>query len=223
MGKTKISIIIVLIAILAIFNFGDYANTLLNFININLENVKAIKDQNPYLVEMFFFTIYVLATTISLPVATILGLLSGMIFDLMTAVILVSFASSIGATFAFLLSRYLLRDYVKERLSEQYEKINSGFIKRSGYYLFALRMCLIFPYFMINLVSGLTTIRTPVFYIVSQIGMLPGTIIIILLGSNIAHSITSNIGIGIEMILLLSILGILPLLSRYIFKQWLEE
>ncbi|MED5274584.1 MAG: VTT domain-containing protein [Pseudomonadota bacterium] len=223
MGKTKISIIIVLIAILAIFNFGDYANTLLNFININLENVKAIKDQNPYLVEIFFFTIYVLATTISLPVATILGLLSGMIFDLMTAVILVSFASSIGATFAFLLSRYLLRDYVKERLSEQYEKINSGFIKRSGYYLFALRMCLIFPYFMINLVSGLTTIRTPVFYIVSQIGMLPGTIIIILLGSNIAHSITSNIGIGIEMILLLSILGILPLLSRYIFKQWLEE
>tara|TARA_B100000029_G_scaffold284660_1_gene278501 strand:+ start:1230 stop:1901 length:672 start_codon:yes stop_codon:yes gene_type:complete len=223
MGKTKISIIIVLIAILAIFNFGDYANTLLNFININLENVKAIKDQNPYLVEIFFFTIYVLATTISLPVATILGLLSGMIFDLTTAVILVSFASSIGATFAFLLSRYLLRDYVKERLSEQYEKINSGFIKRSGYYLFALRMCLIFPYFMINLVSGLTTIRTPVFYIVSQIGMLPGTIIIILLGSNIAHSITSNIGIGIEMILLLSILGILPLLSRYIFKQWLEE
>ena len=223
MGKTKISIIIVLIAILAIFNFGDYANTLLNFININLENVKAIKDQNPYLVEMFFFTIYVLATTISLPVATILGLLSGMIFDLITAVILVSFASSIGATFAFLLSRYLLRDYVKERLSEQYEKINSGFIKRSGYYLFALRMCLIFPYFMINLVSGLTTIRTPVFYIVSQIGMLPGTIIIILLGSNIAHSITSNIGIGIEMILLLSVLGILPLLSRYIFKQWLEE
>ncbi|MEC8996058.1 MAG: VTT domain-containing protein [Pseudomonadota bacterium] len=223
MGKTKISIIIVLIAILAIFNFGDYANTLLNFININLENVKAIKDQNPYLVEIFFFTIYVLATTISLPVATILGLLSGMIFDLMTAVILVSFASSIGATFAFLLSRYLLRDYVKERLSEQYEKINSGFIKRSGYYLFALRMCLIFPYFMINLVSGLTTIRTPVFYIVSQIGMLPGTIIIILLGSNIAHSITSNIGIGIEMILLLSVLGILPLLSRYIFKQWLEE
>ncbi len=223
MGKTKISIIIVLIAILAIFNFGDYANTLLNFININLENVKAIKDQNPYLVEIFFFTIYVLATTISLPVATILGLLSGMIFDLMTAVILVSFASSIGATFAFLLSRYLLRDYVTERLSEQYEKINSGFIKRSGYYLFALRMCLIFPYFMINLVSGLTTIRTPVFYIVSQIGMLPGTIIIILLGSNIAHSITSNIGIGIEMILLLSVLGILPLLSRYIFKQWLEE
>ncbi|MED5430685.1 MAG: VTT domain-containing protein [Pseudomonadota bacterium] len=223
MGKTKISIIIVLIAILAIFNFGDYANTLLNFININLENVKAIKDQNPYLVEIFFFTIYVLATTISLPVATVLGLLSGMIFDLITAVILVSFASSIGATFAFLLSRYLLRDYVKERLSEQYEKINSGFIKRSGYYLFALRMCLIFPYFMINLVSGLTTIRTPVFYIVSQIGMLPGTIIIILLGSNIAHSITSNIGIGIEMILLLSILGILPLLSRYIFKQWLEE
>ena len=76
---------------------------------------------------------------------------------------------------------------------------------------------------MINLVSGLTTISTSVFYIVSQIGMLPGTTLIILLGSNIAHSITSNIGIGIEMILLLSVLGLLPLLSRYIFKKWLEQ
>tara|TARA_Y100000590_G_scaffold115695_1_gene131984 strand:+ start:2301 stop:2972 length:672 start_codon:yes stop_codon:yes gene_type:complete len=223
MGKTKILIVILLVVILAIFNFGDFASVLLNFINTNLEKIKIIQAENPYLVEILFFTTYIVTTTISLPVASILGLLSGMIFGVITAVILVSFASSIGATFAFLLSRYLLKDYVEKRFSEPYQKINSGFIKKSGYYLFALRMCMVFPYFIINLVSGLTTIRTSVFYVVSQIGMLPGTIIIIMIGKNIAHSITTNIGIGIEMILLLSILGLLPLLSRYILRNWLDQ
>ena len=132
MGKTKILIVILLVVILAIFNFGDFASVLLNFINTNLEKIKIIQAENPYLVEILFFTTYIVTTTISLPVASILGLLSGMIFGVITAVILVSFASSIGATFAFLLSRYLLKDYVEKRFSEPYQKINSGFIKKSG-------------------------------------------------------------------------------------------
>ena len=221
MGKTKTFLILLLIVILAIFALGDFANVLLSFINNNLEKIKIIRTNNPYLIEIIFFTIYVLATTISLPVASILGLLSGMIFGLITAVVLVSFASTIGATFAFLISRYLFRDYVETKFNEQYKKINDGFIKNSGYYLFALRMCVIFPYFVINLVSGLTTIRTSIFYIISQIGMLPGTIIIILLGSNIGNLISANVGIGMEMILLLTALGLLPLISRYLFQNWL--
>ena len=221
MEKTKTFLILLLIVILAIFALGDFANVLLSFINNNLEKIKIIQTNNPYLIEIIFFTIYVLATTISLPVASILGLLSGMIFGLITAVVLVSFASTIGATFAFLISRYLFRDYVETKFNEQYKKINDGFIKNSGYYLFALRMCVIFPYFVINLVSGLTTIRTSIFYIISQIGMLPGTIIIILLGSNIGDLISTNIGIGMEMILLLTALGLLPLISRYLFQNWL--
>ncbi|MAQ73106.1 MAG: TVP38/TMEM64 family protein [Gammaproteobacteria bacterium] len=221
MEKTKTFLILLLIVILAIFALGDFANVLLSFINNNLEKIKIIQTNNPYLIEIIFFTIYVLATTISLPVASILGLLSGMIFGLITAVVLVSFASTIGATFAFLISRYLFRDYVETKFNEQYKKINDGFIKNSGYYLFALRMCVIFPYFVINLVSGLTTIRTSIFYIISQIGMLPGTIIIILLGSNIGNLISANVGIGMEMILLLTALGLLPLISRYLFQNWL--
>ena len=221
MEKTKTFLILLLIVILAIFALGDFANILLSFINNNLEKIKIIQTNNPYLIEIIFFTIYVLATTISLPVASILGLLSGMIFGLITAVVLVSFASTIGATFAFLISRYLFRDYVETKFNEQYKKINDGFIKNSGYYLFALRMCVIFPYFVINLVSGLTTIRTSIFYIISQIGMLPGTIIIILLGSNIGNLISTNVGIGMEMILLLTALGLLPLISRYLFQNWL--
>lgn len=221
MGKTKTFLILLLIVILAMFALGDFANVLLSFINSNLEKIKIIQANNPYLIEIIFFTIYVLATTISLPVASILGLLSGMIFGLITAVVLVSFASTIGATFAFLISRYLFRDYIETKFNNQYKKINDGFIKNSGYYLFALRMCVIFPYFVINLVSGLTTIRTSIFYIISQIGMLPGTIIIILLGSNIGDLISTNVGIGMEMILLLTALGLLPLISRYLFQNWL--
>ena len=203
------------------FALGDFANVLLSFINSNLEKIKIVQANNPYLIEIIFFAIYVLSTTISLPVASILGLLSGMIFGLITAVVLVSFASTIGATFAFLISRYLFRDYIETKFNNQYKKINDGFIKNSGYYLFALRMCVIFPYFVINLVSGLTTIRTSIFYIISQIGMLPGTIIIILLGSNIGDLISTNVGIGMEMILLLTALGLLPLISRYLFQNWL--
>ena len=221
MGKTKTFLILLLIVILAMFALGDFANVLLSFINSNLEKIKIIQANNPYLIEIIFFAIYVLATTISLPVASILGLLSGMIFGLITAVVLVSFASTIGATFAFLISRYLFRDYIETKFNNQYKKINDGFIKNSGYYLFALRMCVIFPYFVINLVSGLTTIRTSIFYIISQIGMLPGTIIIILLGSNIGDLISTNVGIGMEMILLLTALGLLPLISRYLFQNWL--
>ena len=221
MGKTKTFLILLLIVILAIFALADFSNVLLSFINSNLEKIKIIQANNPYLIEIIFFAIYVLATTISLPVASILGLLSGMIFGLITAVVLVSFASTIGATFAFLISRYLFRDYIETKFNNQYKKINDGFIKNSGYYLFALRMCVIFPYFVINLVSGLTTIRTSIFYIISQVGMLPGTIIIILLGSNIGDLISTNVGIGMEMILLLTALGLLPLISRYLFQNWL--
>ena len=221
MGKTKTFLILLLIVILAIFALADFSNVLLSFINSNLEKIKIIQANNPYLIEIIFFAIYVLATTISLPVASILGLLSGMIFGLITAVVLVSFASTIGATFAFLISRYLFRDYIETKFNNQYKKINDGFIKNSGYYLFALRMCVIFPYFVVNLVSGLTTIRTSIFYIISQVGMLPGTIIIILLGSNIGDLISTNVGIGMEMILLLTALGLLPLMSRYLFQNWL--
>ena len=221
MGKTKTFLILLLIVIFAIFALADFANVLLSFINSNLEKIKTIQANNPYLIEIIFFAIYVLATTISLPVASILGLLSGMIFGLITAVVLVSFASTIGATFAFLISRYLFRDYIETKFNNQYKKINDGFIKNSGYYLFALRMCVIFPYFVVNLVSGLTTIRTSIFYIISQVGMLPGTIIIILLGSNIGDLISTNVGIGMEMILLLTALGLLPLMSRYLFQNWL--
>ena len=222
MKKTKAFLAVLFIAVLTIFIVSGLPDTVLSLINENIEKIKFLKTDNPYLVEIIFFTTYVVATSISLPVALILGVLSGMIFDAVTAIILVSFASAIGATFAFLISRYLFRDYVEKKFYDQYQKINTGFIENSGYYLFALRMCMVFPYFMVNLVSGLTTIRTSTYYIVSQIGMFPMTIIIISLGGNIAELISTDVGIGVELIFLLTLLGLLPLISRYLLKNWLS-
>jgi uncharacterized membrane protein YdjX (TVP38/TMEM64 family) len=145
-----------------------------------------------------------------------------MIFDNTMAIILVSFASSLGATFAFLISRYFFRDFIKNKYNRQYQIVNDGIKKNSGYYIFALRMCVVFPYFLINLLMGLTTVKTIHFYIISLIGMLPGTIIIVSLGDKLIGTLTSDVSIDVQLIALLTALGILPLLSRLVFRKFLD-
>ena len=158
---------------------------------------------------------------ISLPVAGLLGLLSGMIFDFVDALILVSFASTIGALLSFLLSRYLFQGYFRSKYIDQYNIINNGFIKNGVMYLFALRMCMFFPYFLVNALTGLTTVKSWLFYIVSQIGMLPGTIIIILIGSKIDRIINSSLTIDTEIILLFALIGLLPIISKMFFTKYI--
>ena len=160
-------------------------------------------------------------TSLSLPVAFILGLLSGMLFDIYHAVLIVSFASSIGATLAFLLSRFLFKDYFQGVFSNQYEKINKGFMKNGVYYLYALRMIPVFPYFIINLTFGLTTMKASIFYIVTQIGMLPMTLLIILMGKEMFNVLTTDVAINSNMIILLLLLGLLPLVFKYFMRKYL--
>lgn len=191
-------------------------------LNENLLLIETYRQANPYKVELIFFTSYIILTSFSLPVAFVLGLLSGMIFDNTMAIILVSFASSLGATFAFLISRYFFRDFIKNKYSRQYQIVNDGIKKNSGYYIFALRMCVVFPYFLINLLMGLTTVKTIHFYIISLIGMLPGTIIIVSLGDKLIGTLTSDVSIDVQLIALLTALGILPLLSRLVFRKFLD-
>jgi uncharacterized membrane protein YdjX (TVP38/TMEM64 family) len=191
-------------------------------LNENLLFIETYRQANPYKVELIFFTSYIILTSFSLPVAFVLGLLSGMIFDNTMAIILVSFASSLGATFAFLISRYFFRDFIKNKYNRQYQIVNDGIKKNSGYYIFALRMCVVFPYFLINLLMGLTTVKTIHFYIISLIGMLPGTIIIVSLGDKLIGTLTSDVSIDVQLIALLTALGILPLLSRLVFRKFLD-
>ena len=204
-----------LVTLLTLVIFFYYNNSL--FEKTILENIVNLEDyyiQNPIFFMFAYFIVYVVLTTLSIPVALMLGLLSGFIFDLYSAIILISFASSFGATAAMLISRYLIRDYINRRFSNEISLINNEVNEHGAYYLFALRMSPIFPFFVINAAFGLTKIKTLTFYLVSQLGMLPGTTIIILIGSELNDFLIKGSPFSIDLVLYLTLLGLIPLLSK---------
>ena len=221
MNKFKLILLLIIVAS-TIFVMNIESN-ITDIFNNNLRNIESLVTEEPFLSKLYYFVAYIVFTSLSLPVAGLMGLLGGVIFDTIDAIILVSFASSIGALFSFWLSRYLLRDYLSNKYNYYYLLINEGFTKNGGSYLFAIRMCMIFPYFIINSLVGLTTIKSWLYYVISQIGMLPGTIIIIILGSKLEEAFTTGINIDLITILILSILGILPIVSRYYFKSYIKK
>ena len=208
-----------LILLLALVIYFYYNNSL--FEKTILDNIVNLEDnyiQNPIFFMFAYFIVYVVLTTLSLPVALMLGLLSGFIFDLYSAVILISFASSFGATAAMLISRYLISDYISRRFSNEISLINDEVNEHGAYYLFALRMSPIFPFFVINAAFGLTKIKSLTFYLISQLGMLPGTIIIILIGSELNDFLIKGSHFSIDLVLYLTLLGLIPLL----FKKYIR-
>ena len=208
-----------LVAFITLVIFFYYNNSL--FEKTILDNIVNLEDyyiQSPIFFMFVYFVVYVVLTTLSIPVALMLGLLSGFIFDLYSAIILISFASSFGATAAMLISRYLIRDYINIRYSNEISLINNEVNEHGGYYLFALRMSPIFPFFVINAAFGLTKIKTLTFYLISQLGMLPGTIIIILIGSELNDFLIKGSPFSIDLVLYLTLLGLIPLL----FKKYIR-
>jgi uncharacterized membrane protein YdjX (TVP38/TMEM64 family) len=157
-------------------------------------------------------------TTLSLPVALLMGLLAGSVFEFYLAVVIVSFTSTIGATVAMGLARYIVRDYMTSKYRKYFNIINTNFRENGGYYLFALRMSPLFPFFIINICFGLTKMKLLPFYLISQIGMLPGTIIIILLGNELSNVMVSGNIISTTLVVYLTLLGLVPLLSKRLIK-----
>ena len=146
---------------------------------------QSLQQQNPILAITLFFGIYVAVTGLSLPGAAILTLIGGAIFGFLKGLLIISFASSIGATIAFLFSRTLLKDWVQKRFSGYLETINQGIKKDGAYYLVTLRLIPAIPFFVINLVMGLTPIKVSTFYLVSQLGMFPATIVFVNAGAQL--------------------------------------
>ena len=208
-----------LVTLLALIIYFYYNNSL--FEKTILDNIVNLEDyyiQNPIFFTFSYFIVYVVLTTLSLPVALMLGLLSGFIFDLYSAIILISFASSFGATGAMLISRYLISDYINRKFSNEISLIDNEVDKHGAYYLFALRMSPIFPFFVINAAFGITKIKTLTFYLTSQLGMLPGTVIIILIGSELNDFLIKGSPFSIDLVLYLTLLGLIPLL----FKKYIR-
>jgi len=192
---------------------------------LTLEYLKSSKalfisyyEQNPMLVLGSYFLSYVVMTAFSLPGAVWMTLGGGAFFGLLTGTFVVSFASTIGATLAMLISRFLLRDWVHGRFKQQMKTINSGVQKDGGFYLFTLRLLPVVPFFVINMVMGLTPLRTSTFYWVSQLGMLPGTLVYVNAGSELAKIESLGDILSPTLIGSFVLLGIFPLLVKKIIS-----
>ena len=212
--KLSISILLLLIIIIGLVTNDEFKSYLIE----NIENIKALYSDQPLMFISFFIAAYLVMTTLSLPVALLMGLLAGSVFDFYLAVVIVSFTSTIGATVAMSLSRYIIRDYMTSKYKKYFEIINSNFEDNGSYYLFALRMSPLFPFFIINICFGLTKMKLLPFYLISQIGMLPGTIIIILLGNELSNILVSGNVISPSLVIYLTLLGLVPLLSKRFIK-----
>lgn len=215
MKKSKLLLVIIILALISSFFYFDLGSYLsLSYLKESKEDLLNYYLQNKSLSIGIYFVIYVIATALSLPGATILTLAGGAIFGLGLGLLIVSFASSIGATLAFLVSRYLLKDGLEKKYSKQFQKINRGIEKEGAFYLFSLRLIPIFPFFLINLLMGLTKMNTWKFYLVSQLGMLAGTAVYVNAGSQLADINSLGEIAKPEIIGTFVLLGIFPLIAK---------
>ncbi|OOF15491.1 MULTISPECIES: dihydrolipoyl dehydrogenase [unclassified Salinivibrio] len=196
---------------------------------LTLENAKAQQVAlNDYIIEnatiasLVFFVGYVVMTALSLPGAAVASLLGAALFGFWWALVLVSFASSIGATLAFLVSRFMLRDWVQAKFGSKLDTINRGIEKDGRLYLLTLRLIPIFPFFLINLVMGLTSFKTRTFYWVSQLGMLPGTAVYVNAGTQLAQIDALGDVVSPSVLGSLALLGVFPLLAKWVMA-WITR
>ncbi|MFM2656772.1 TVP38/TMEM64 family protein [Vibrio owensii] len=198
-------------------NFGQY---------LTLENAKAQQqalnsfiDQNFVFAAATYFFAYIAITAFSIPGAAVVTLLGAALFGFWTSLLLVSFASTIGATIAFLSSRYLLREWVQSKFGNKLSAINQGVEKDGAFYLFSLRLIPVFPFFLINLLMGLTPMSVARFYLTSQIGMLPGTAVYLNAGTQLA-TIDSLSGIVSPTVLAsFALLGLFPIIAKWVMNK----
>jgi len=196
------------------FDLGSYLQ--FDTLQERVGELRAWYGENPALAGLLYFALYVGVTALSVPGAAIMTLAGGALFGFWYALLLVSFASSIGATLAFLVSRLLLRDWVQDRFGRQLRAVNAGFEKDGAFYLFSLRLVPIFPFFVINLLMGLLPIRTWRYYWVSQLGMLPATAAYVNAGTQLGELESTSGIISPALLLSFVLLAVFPLLAKWL-------
>jgi len=215
MSRSRLALAVVIVVLVAAF-FAAGGQCYLSFDNIKAQQAAILGyyASRPWQTALAFFSVYVAVTGLSLPGAALMTLIAGAIFGLLWGTVIVSFASTIGATLAFLASRFLLRDWVQRRFGHALRAVNEGVARQGAFYLFTLRLIPAVPFFVINLALGLTPIRTATFYWVSQLGMLAGTIVYVNAGTQLA-AIESPAGILSPGLLgAFILLGLFPLLAK---------
>lgn len=223
----KLSIVGVVILVIILFKvFGLDQYLTLTYLKEQQAHFAQLYAANKLVVISVYMLTYIIVTALSLPGAAIMTLAGGALFGLVTGTIVVSFASTIGATCACIVARYLLRDWVQKKFGEKLTKINEGMEKEGGFYLFSLRLVPIFPFFVINLAMGLTTIRLVTYYWVSQIGMLPATIVFVNAGKELAKLDSLKGILSPGLLISFALLGLLPIITKKLlglYKARLES
>ncbi|MCZ6868872.1 MAG: FAD-dependent oxidoreductase [Gammaproteobacteria bacterium] len=205
---------IVALAIGAFFLLDLQAYLSFEYFQSQRERIVGAYEADPFEVAAIFLAAYVMITGLSLPFAAVMTIAAGAIFGLWVAVLIVSFASTIGATIAFLISRTLLRDWVQRRFGAQLKLINAGIERDGSFYLFSIRMVPLFPFIIVNLVMALTPMRTGSFYVSSQLGMLAGTVVYVFAGTQVAQLQSAGDLVSPGLLGAFAALGLFPLLAR---------
>lgn len=206
-----------LIIIIVGFNYDDVLS--LEVIKQQYKDLQLLINANLFFYYFIFFLAYILVTTLALPISLLKTLLIGALFGLWPGVILTSFASTIGSTLCFLLSRYLFKDYVQGKYARYLSTINQGIKDEGLLYLLFLRLSPIFPFFIINLTFGLTHMKWSNFYWVSQLGMLPATILFVNAGVQLSLINDVKDILTLKVIISFSALGLLPIITKRLYER----
>jgi pyruvate/2-oxoglutarate dehydrogenase complex dihydrolipoamide dehydrogenase (E3) component/uncharacterized membrane protein YdjX (TVP38/TMEM64 family) len=216
--KKSIIVVVVAALIASFFYFDLNAYLTLDGLKSSIDDFRQWRADSPVLVLGGFFLIYVTVTALSLPGAAIMTITAGALFGLVEGLLLASFASSVGALLAFLVSRYILRDTIKRKFPKRLSSIDKGVEREGAFYLFTLRLVPLFPFFLINLLMGLTAIKSWTFYWVSQVGMLAGTFVYVNAGTQLSQLESLQGILSFDLILSFVLLGIFPLIAKAIIN-----
>ena len=215
----KLLIVVVLLILVGLFFLFDLDQYLtLSYLKQSRESFQALFAAHPVTVIGSYAGIYIVVVALSLPGAAVMTLAGGALFGFITGTIVVSFSSSLGATLACFVARYLFQDMVQNRFKDRLAKVNAGIEQEGSFYLFTLRLIPIIPFFVINLVMGLTRMPLWRFYWVSQLGMLPGTIVYVNAGNELGQISTPGDILSPSLIISFVILGIFPLAVKKVMN-----
>ena len=212
---SKIGVILALIGLVIAFFYFDLKQYLsFEYLKSQRESLNAFYTERPALTSLVYLGVYISLAALSLPGAAIMTLAGGAIFGLLYGTVLVSFASSIGATLAFLVARFLLRESIQKKFAQKLQEINKGIDREGWIYLFTMRLIPAIPFFVINVVMGLTRMKIPTFFLVSQIGMLPGTIVYVNAGTQLGQLESAAGILSPSLILSFVLLGVFPIIVK---------
>lgn len=217
----KIFLVLALSALVGaffLFELGQYLS--LDYIKDSQQRLQALYTEKTATVIAVYMGVYILVTSLSLPGAAIMTLFGGALFGLLVGTVVVSFASTIGATLACFVSRFILQDWIQRRFGERLATVNQGVEREGSFYLFTLRLVPIFPFWMINLVMGLTRMKLRTFFWVSQVGMLPGTLVYVNAGRELGRIDSLGGILSSGLIFSFFMLGILPLATKKIMSWY---